>query len=426
MMSPGTLGVVFLLAIVSLATCAQNSEARVKLENGLKSMVYLSPKITLHPGLVSNKTYYDIEFPKGHIAVKSFNAEVVDEAGDPVSLQEIYVHHWVAVRYYQRKGVENDRIIAGNSGLCDHGRSQFFGMGSETRKTSTYVPDPYGIEVGNPVKVPVGYEEKWMFDIHAIDTRGAVDAIGCNECRCNLFNVTEDKDGMPLRPNYVGGLYCCYDGTQCKVKNGLQSVERNVYFKYTVKWVDWSDSVIPVKVFILDVTDTWQNTGIHNCLFEYEVEKSATNNYTNTRRSRVRFPTAGDVIYGFAQQYFGGIGSALYGEDGRVICSSKPIYGKGKNIGDEAGYIVGMSTCYPKPGSVKIAKGESITLESYYSSKKKHTGVLGLFYILIHGESNVPILLWGVALFGLGLFVAVLVAHQRRKQNEDEYQSIAT
>ncbi|KAK1433983.1 hypothetical protein QVD17_10901 [Tagetes erecta] len=373
----------FLMLLVSYVQCY---EAGLNLENGVKLKVYLSPKITLFPGYVSNKSYYDIEFPKGHIAVKSFNDEVVDEAGDPVSLLETYIHHWTVTRYYQRNGVK-DLIIAGNSGLCNHGRSQFFGMGSETRKTSTYVPDPYGIEVGDPSKVPVGYEEKWMFNIHAIDTRGAVDAMGCNECRCNLYNVTQDKDVQPLKPYYVGGLYCCYDGTQCKVKNAFKSVKRNVYFKYTVKWVDWSDSIVPVKVFIFDVTDTWQHTGIHNCLFEYDVEKSTTGVATNTRRSSVSFPTAGDVIYGFAQQYSGGIGAALYGEDGRVLCASKAIYGKGKDIGDEAGYIVGMTTCYPKPGSAKIVKDETVTLESYYSSKKMHTGVLGLFYFLVAESS---------------------------------------
>ncbi|KAD4889167.1 hypothetical protein E3N88_21240 [Mikania micrantha] len=327
-MSSGTQGVMFLLAIMvswAIDIFAHNSEVHVKLENRLKSKVYLSPKITQFPGSVSNKTYYDIKFPKGHIAVKSFNAEVVDEAGDPVSLQETYVHHWFAVRYYQNK-VSKDIIIAGNSGLI-----------------------------------------------------------------CNLYNVTVDKDGRPLRPNYVGGLYCCYDGTQCKVKNGVRNVSRNVYLKYTVKWVDWSDSIVPVKVFIFDVTDTWQHTGIHKCLFEYDVKKSttgvATNNYTSSRRSSVSFPTAGDVVYGFAQQYIGGTGASLYGEDGRVICSSKPIYGKGNDVGDEAGYIVGMSTCYPKPGSVKIAKGETVTLESNYSSKKMHTGVLGLFYLLVAESS---------------------------------------
>ncbi|KAI3785944.1 hypothetical protein L1987_45070 [Smallanthus sonchifolius] len=335
-------------------------------------MVYLSPKITQHSGSVSNKFYYDIEFPKGHIAIKSFHAEVVDDAGDPVSLQETYLHHWIAVRYYRRKGVndikynvnlgfhQSDFIIAGNAGMCDHGLPQFFGLGSETRKTSSVVPDPFGIEV---------------------------DAMGCTECRCNLYNVTNDEYGRPLDPDYVGGLNCCYDGTQCKVKNGLESVERNLYLKYTVKWVDWSDSIVPVKIFIFDITDTFQHTGIHDCLIEYDIEKSTngvtTNNFTSTTRSSAVFPIDGNVVYGVAHQHSGGIGSALYGEDGLVICSSKPIYGKGKDAGDEAGYIVGMSTCYPKPGSVKIAKGESVTLESNYSSEKSHTGVMGLFYILV-------------------------------------------
>lgn len=454
-MSPAPQGLVFLLVIALLAICAQNSQARVTLENGVKSMVYLSPKITQHPGSVSNKFYYDIEFPKGHIAIKSFNAEVVDEEGNPVSLQETYLHHWVAVRYYQREGIkdpkyngnigfhQSDFIIAGNSGVCNKGLTQFFGLGSETRKTSTHIPDPYGIEVGNPLEVPSGYEEKWLFNVHAIDTRGAVDAMGCTECRCDLYNVTEDEYGRALKPNYMGGLYCCYDGTQCKVKNGLESVKRNLYLKYTVTWVDWSDSIIPVKIYIFDVTDTWQQTGTHDCLIEFNVEKSttgvATNDYTSTRTARSNFPVSGDVIYGVAHLHSGGLGSALYGEDGRVICSSRAIYGKGKEAGDEEGYIVGMTTCYPTPGSIKIGKGEVLTLESNYSSQKSHIGVMGLFYILvaessstldasvqIHQESEVPIFFWGVGVFGLAISAAVIVGYRRQKQSEDGYQSIAT
>ncbi|XP_071710970.1 uncharacterized protein [Rutidosis leptorrhynchoides] len=418
---------VIILAIVLLAIYAQNSKARVIHENGVKSMVYLSPKITHHPGSVTNKNYYDIEFPKGHIAIKSFNAEVVDEAGDPVSLQETYLHHWVAMRYYRRKGVKNvkfngnhgfnqpDLIKAGNAGICNQGLSQFFGLGSETRKTSTYVPDPYGIEVGNPREVPAGYEEIWMLNIHAIDTRGAVDVMGCTECRCNLYNVTNDEYGRPLDPNYIGGLYCCYDGTQCKVKNELKSVERNLYMRYTVKWVDWSDSILPVKVYIFDVTDTWEHTGIHDCYIEFDVEQSTTGVATN------------DFI------------SISRSTDGRIICSSKSIYGKGNSVGDEAGYIVGMTTCYPEPGSVKIAKGEILTLESNYSSEKSHTGVMGLFYILVaesslkvngpdqvYEESIVEVLFSGVAVFGLAISAAIVVVYQRRKQSEDGYESIAT
>lgn len=78
--------------------------------------------------------------------------------------------------------------------------------------------------------------------------------------------MTDDEYGRPFNPNYMGGLYCCYDGTQCKVKNEIESIKKTHYIKYTVKWVDWSDSVVPVKIFIFDVTDTWQHTGIHDCL----------------------------------------------------------------------------------------------------------------------------------------------------------------
>ncbi|KAB2608802.1 hypothetical protein D8674_011970 [Pyrus ussuriensis x Pyrus communis] len=94
-------------------------------------------------------------------------------------------------------------------------------------------------------------------------------------------------------------------------------------------------------------------------------------------------PTGVYVVYGVAHQHTGGIGSTLYGDDGRVLCSSIPIYGKGKEAGDEAGYIVGMSTCYPQPGSVKINDGETLTLVSNYSSAQTHTGVMDLFHILV-------------------------------------------
>ena len=70
-------------------------------------------------------------------------------------------------------------------------------------------------------------------------------------------------------------------------------------------------------------------------------------------------------------------------QDGRVLCTSIPTYGNGEEAGNEDGYIVGMSTCYPKPGSIKIADGELLTFESNYSSARMHTGVMGLFYVLV-------------------------------------------
>ncbi|XP_028755641.1 uncharacterized protein LOC114715009 isoform X2 [Neltuma alba] len=374
-----------------------------KESNIIKEGVFLSPKFDIGPGLVENRYYYDIDFPRGHIAIKDFTAEVIDEEGNAVPLYETYLHHWIVVRYYRRKGVthtgnesNSDQVTVANSGLCPPELlGQYFGLGSETRGTTTEIPEPFGIEVGNPAEMPDGYEEKWWLNVHAIDTRGVEDRLGCIECQCDLYNITVDSNGQPLRPDYLGGLLCCYDKTQCRMKEGFEGPRRNLYLRYTVKWVDWSDLIVPVQIYILDVTDTLQASNgsnskdlKHNCEVEYQVESCSKNqkdvsDCIDVRRTSLPMPRGGYVIYGVAHQHIGGICSTLYGQDGRVICSSIPIYGTGKEAGNEEGYVVGMSTCYPQPGSVKIMDGETVTLESNYSSSRPHAGVMGLFYLLV-------------------------------------------
>lgn len=389
-----------------LALSWESSRARLPHGRREKSAEFLSPEFVLKPGSVADKFYYNIDFPRGHIGIKRFDAEVVDEAGVSVPLHETYLHHWVVMRYYLRVGAGDtglnrdlsknmsDFVPVRNSGPCP-ALGQYFGLGSETRKTPTHVPDPYAIEVGNPDKIPPGYEERWLLNVHAIDTRGAVDRLGCTECRCNLYNVTEDEHGRPLKPDYEGGLHCCYDQTQCQVKEGFALSPRKLYLKYTVKWVDWDKSVSPVNIYIFDITDTWKKSegseGRHVCQVEYEVKAcessgGSANACIDAKKKTFIMPKGGYLIYGVAHQHSGGVGSALYGEDGRVICSSMPSYGKGKDAGNEAGYIVGMSTCYPHPGSLKVSDGETLVLESNYSSSQRHTGVMGLFYILVADE----------------------------------------
>lgn len=251
----------------------------------IKTQTFRTPLFTLSPGSVVEKFHYATDFPKGHIAIKSFDVEVVDEAGNPVSLFDTYLHHWGIIRYYQRNNAPNpninvsftqlrepDFIVASNSGVCQkHALPQYFGTGADSRRTSSFLPNPYGIEVGNAEQVPLGYEEKWCLNIHAIDTRGVEDRLGCIECKCHLYNVTKDQYGVPLGADYKGGLKCCYDKTQCKVSTqSNEAEERNLYVRYTVRWVDWDEFVIPVKVYIFDITDTWKQlpTGPaeeHNC-----------------------------------------------------------------------------------------------------------------------------------------------------------------
>lgn len=75
-------------------------------------------------------------------------------------------------------------ILAPNDGICQDGSlGQYFGLGSETRLTSHFIPDPYGIVVGDPSAPPEGFQERWVLNVHAIDTRSALDRKGCTECR---------------------------------------------------------------------------------------------------------------------------------------------------------------------------------------------------------------------------------------------------
>ncbi|XP_020232999.1 uncharacterized protein LOC109813246 [Cajanus cajan] len=392
-------GLIFLLAIFVLILGTPWSCAFGKTRSNVKSAVFLSPKFELGPGSVLNRFYFGIDFPRGHIAVKSFDAEVVDEAGNSVPLHETYMHHWVVAKFYQPKNDGHNQsgiIMARNGGICQTNiNGQYFGLGSETRRTSTNIPDPFAIVIGNPADIPEGYEEKWMFNIHAIDTRGVVDKRGCTECRCDLYNVTKDEHGKPLSSDYKGGLLCCYDDTHCRLREGFEGPKRSLYLKYIVKWVDWNKFIVPVKPYIIDVTDTFKvsddSSGmipIHDCQIEYQVEPCSTgdmngNGCVDVKRTSVPMQKGGYVIYGVAHMHAGAAGSTLYGQDGRVICSSTPSYGKGKEAGNEKGYIVGMSTCYPRPGSVKIIDSETLTLEVNYSNSPGHTGVMGLFYLLV-------------------------------------------
>ncbi|MED6148850.1 hypothetical protein PIB30_056934 [Stylosanthes scabra] len=353
-----------------------------------KTAVYLSPKIELRAGESSNKLYYGVDFPKGHIALKSFNAELVDEQGNSVPLYEAYLHHWIVMRYFQPKNDTNTSKgidIVQNSGLCQPNTlPYYFGVGSETRGVKTQIPDPYGIEVGTP---PKGYDEKWVINVHAIDTRGVQDKIGCIECRCDLYNITKDSDGNPLDPNYHGGLQCCPDESQCLLKKGFEAHNRTLYLRYTVKWVTWEHHILPLRVYVLDVTDVVKNN-THNCLVEYDVlpcnkGRKHGDKCIDVRKAKLPMDKGGYVVYGVAHEHVGGTGSTLYGQAGNVICNSLPKYGNGSEAGNEKGYVVGMTTCYPQPGSIKISNGEVLTLEVDYSNTKLHSGVMGLFYLLV-------------------------------------------
>ncbi|KAK7247411.1 hypothetical protein RIF29_42294 [Crotalaria pallida] len=350
----------------------------------VKSKTFLSQTLVSEPGLVHNKYFYDAEFPKGHVAIRSFDVELVDEKLNPVPLHEVYVHHWTATRYFQNNGMfpnNKTRIFKRNSGPCENLTMPYYwGLGGESRGVISDIPEPYGIEVGNPSELPKGYDEKWVLNVMTIDTRGAIDKFGCTECRCDLFDGPKSN----FTKEYKGGVKCCVDNTRCKLIKGFQGPKKILRFRYTIKWVEWDQHQVPVRIHVIDVTDNVVKNGsqaLHHCQLEYSIFPE---NYgpVNVKKANISIGKGGYLIYGAAHQHAGSVGATLYGQDGRVLCTSTPKYGKGKEAGNEKGYVVAMSECLPKPGSVKINDNEILTMESRYQNKFL-TGLMGHFYILV-------------------------------------------
>ena len=72
-------------------------------------------------------------------------------------------------------------------------------------------------------------------------------------------------------------------------------------------------------------------------------------------------------------------------QNGKVLCAVQPTYGTGEEPGNEKGYVVGMSGCYPKPGSIKIQDDEILTAE-FIHENKYNTGLMGHFYMYLAEE----------------------------------------
>src|ERR1044072_8435456 len=154
----------FLLPILVLLSSSAYS-ASLGSQNPIKSATFLSQKFELGPGRVYGNTFYKIEMLRGHIGVKSFDAELVDEDGNSVPLYETYLHHWFALKYFPPKNASRKGEMGRNAGTCEE-LSHHWGLGVESRGTSSKVPDPFAIEVGNPASIPATCkEEEWLLNI---------------------------------------------------------------------------------------------------------------------------------------------------------------------------------------------------------------------------------------------------------------------
>ncbi|CAM6002866.1 unnamed protein product [Sphagnum balticum] len=304
--------------------------------NPVKVETYISPPIVFEPGDAKNK-YFHIQAPKGHLGLRNFVAEIVDSHGVSVPLHE----------------------------------------GAETRRTETRLPAPFALELAPPSQIPMGYESVWILNVHGLDTRGAVDRMGCTECRCDLYNATTDEEGDPLPEGYLGGFHCCTDGRKCAVKEVLLGV------------CGLDECVVPLDFFGIDITNKLHGFGGN--LIEFTVEGCGdadpnSEACVDTQDTTVSAPIGGRVVYVVSHLHATVLDATLWGEDGRVICRTLPIYGHGTEAGDENGYVVGVVSCYPPAGSPQgwITQGEELHYQVKYSKVGgPHTGLMGIVGVKI-------------------------------------------
>ncbi|CAM6047578.1 unnamed protein product [Sphagnum compactum] len=412
---------------------------------------FRSPAMIFRPGDAKDK-FFAGEVPKGHIGVRDFFAEFVDEDGVSVPLHEVYLHHWVMVEFVLPKKnlarhmemvmrdmrnshtpsrAGDDVVTLGRRHGHHHHhhhhhhdmRSErprhpnplnYMGVGGETRGTETRYPAPFAMETGATAKIPKDFEAVWILNVHGIDTRGAVTKIGCTECRCDLYNVTTTEKGDPLPEGYMGGLHCCSDERRCAVEEGfVNGPKRTLYLQYTWEYVEWDACVVPTTLLGIDVTD---KDGSGDGLIEYTVEGSCgahadpqSEECVDTQDTTVIAPFGGKVVTLVSHLHLAALDSSLWGEDGRLICNSPPVYGHGTEAGNEDGYIIGVGSCYPAPGSPgsRIIEGERLHYQVKYSKVDgPHTGVMGLLAIrMVRDEPQNPTL-WHSILTYLNNFVS--------------------
>jgi hypothetical protein len=265
--------------------------------DGLREQTFISPGVTLSNGHIANK-WLPIDWPKGHIAIKSFAADVVKSepggekplptpcCGGPTEAtrDEVFMHHWTVNKWQlpasifkdmvKKHGYDYDLTLrkrigyieflagaglnSGANGPCwDSTLHLYFGIGNEVRSKTKEgndpyeFPEPYGIEFDDDFMRRKG--EFMVLNTHLIDIRGARDRRACEECKCTelgtrgFLNVT------------TGGLTCCHstnlDGGKCPIQPEVTHSNVTYYIRYTIKWRDFSAATLPLEVITLDATD---------------------------------------------------------------------------------------------------------------------------------------------------------------------------
>lgn len=168
-----------------------------------------------------------------------------------------------------------------------------------------------------------------------------------------------------------------------------------VNVQYTWTYAAFDECVVPLQHVGLDVLGDSATTVEYTVEGHCKSEDFHKPECVDVRETVIEAEHGGDVVYVVAHLHTYSLGSTLWGEDGRLICQSSPIYGHGNTAGDEKGYVVGIRHCNPAlnaNGLGKIRKGEKLRFQVKYTKVNgPHTGVMGVGFIKVAEEAEIEL-----------------------------------
>ena len=317
-------------------------------DNALTYVTLRSPPISLRSGQIANtlNNWGPLEWVRGHIGIRHFNARIVDDSGSPVPLTEVYVHHWVIYRMDKTR-----TVIFPNGGACPN-LPNIFGIGAELFHTEYNYPAPYAV-------VSSG-EEVWTANIHLIRTTNVPDVQSCIECHCAY--------SRPPQAPY-GGIACCPDQAMCwGMSNSTLNDPKTYYLQYTIGYVNVTKDVVPLTIFSFDVTSTHTD----DCSTEFQVPALSAGQEMKLQSFS---DLSSDLSIVFVEGHVHIGGKSLVVEHYRgntslgIICKVIPMYGSGGNVpGNETGYVTGLPPCiFSVP--YKVLHGDRLSITVVYDSR---------------------------------------------------------
>jgi hypothetical protein len=216
-----------------------------------------------------------------------------------------------------------------------------------------------------------------LSNIQLVNTKGVPPSYlqASYECWCD----TEPSFEGPAKNATRGSLFCC---TQ-RPTTSYDSYE--IYqLEYNVTFRDVREDDKKVAILGIDVTGG---------TVEYNIPEALGPNTNHTKSREVAIdeicPQTEDleIVRCTAHQHIGSKGMTAYAEDGTVICTSRPIYGKEEGSpGNELGYVVAISDDNLSP-PYKIKPGTKIRVESVYEGDQKRLGVMGIIAFWFHSPN---------------------------------------